>query len=199
VLLLLLLLLSICGLFGLAVIVILLRGCLHLLDQISEEFLELLIFLPHIHDLSLDPLDSLRVATDLVLNLHNLFQYYLPYLIKTLHVRLLTLILLKRKLAFNLRIRRVHRLFDLPPKLLNPLNLPLLLALYLLLQFPYLIYYRLTIRILHVLLYPLPHNSFNVRLILYLGLQQLQTLRNILVSLDILNEFLQFLKVGGQI
>ena len=102
--LLLLLLLSISRLFRLSIIIIGFRSSLHLLYQTSEQLLELLVFLPHIYYLALDPLYPLSVTPYLVLNLDYLLENYLSNLIKTLHVCLLRLVLLESKLALDLAV-----------------------------------------------------------------------------------------------
>jgi hypothetical protein len=113
---------------------------LHFLNQICEEFLELIILLIDFNNWSFYTLDPLSVPTDLILNFKNFLKDNLSYLIETLHVSFLRFVLLECELALDLVIGRSHNLFHAFLEIVHPLSHSLIQRLHVLFYVLYLIH-----------------------------------------------------------
>lgn len=80
---------SVGRLLGLTIFILSLACRLHLLNQIREEFLELLILLPDLYYLRFDHVNPCSISSDLILNLKDLLKDDLSDLVEALHVSLL--------------------------------------------------------------------------------------------------------------
>jgi hypothetical protein len=125
-------------LLGLAVFVLALTCRLHLLDQISEKFLELLILLPDLHYLRLYNVDPCGIPSYLILTLKDLLEDDLSDLVEALHVGFLRLILLESELTFDFVVGRGDHLLHPLLEVVHALGHGLIQGLHVLLDVLYL-------------------------------------------------------------